>query len=75
MVNKKNNKDINKQIVIYKPKDSKDALEVRLESETVWLNQYQMAELLYSSRVNITEHISNIYSEGELKKTSTCRNF
>jgi len=59
----------------YKPKDSKATLEVKSESETVWLNQYQMAELFDSSRVNITEHIGNIYNEKELKGSSTCRKY
>lgn len=50
-------------------------LEVNMRDETVWLSQQQMAELFDSSRTNIIEHINNIYSDGELDKTSTCQDF
>ena len=47
---------------------------MKLEDETVWLSQQQMAELFSTSRTNIIEHIKNIYEE-ELDKNSTCQNF
>jgi len=50
-------------------------LEVRLEDETVWLTQQQMVELFDSSKANISEHISNIYSLGELEQEATVRKF
>jgi prophage maintenance system killer protein/biotin operon repressor len=67
----------NKQtdIVIYKPKGKAPALEVHLTEDTVWLTQSQIAELFQSSRVNITEHIQHIFTEGELEQESTCRKF
>jgi hypothetical protein len=50
-------------------------LEVRLENETVWLTQAQMAELFQTTRNNITIHISNIFKEGELVKNVVCKKF
>jgi len=62
------------EIVIYKSKEG-PKLEVRLEEETVWLTQKQMA-LLYDKGVStINEHIKNIYKEGELEEKSTIRKF
>jgi death-on-curing family protein len=58
------------QIVLYK-----NRLEVRLEEETVWLTQKQMAELFNKGIATINEHIKNIYKERELKEKSTIRNF
>lgn len=57
------------EIVLYQPDDSV-RLEVRLQDETVWLTQQQMAELFRTTRNNITLHIGNIFKEGELKEES-----
>lgn len=62
-------------IVIYQSEDGKTKIDVKLEEETVWLSQQQMAELFNTSRSNIIEHINNIYAEEELSKNSTCQNF
>jgi len=62
------------EIVIYKAKEG-PVLEVRLEKETVWLTQKQIAELFDKTLPTINEHIGNIYKEGELKQSSTIRNF
>lgn len=62
-------------IVIYQLEDGKTKIDVKLEDETVWLSQQQMAELFSASRTNIIEHINNIYDEDELDKNSTCQNF
>ena len=62
-------------IVIYQLEDGKTKIDVKLEDETVWLSQQQMAELFSTSRTNIIEHINNIYNEEELDKNSTCQNF
>ena len=62
-------------IVIYQLDDGKTKIDVKLEDETVWLSQQQMAELFSTSRTNIIEHINNIYAEEELDKNSTCQNF
>ena len=50
-------------------------LEVRLEDETVWLTQQQMVTLFQSSKANVSEHIRNIYDQGELEQEATVRNF
>ena len=54
------------EIVLYQPNDN-IRLEVRLQDETVWLTQQQMAELFNTTRNNITLHIGNIFKEGELE--------
>lgn len=58
------------EIVIYKAPDGNTNLDVRLENETVWLDQYQMAELFNRERSVISKHVSNIFKEGELPKES-----
>jgi hypothetical protein len=58
-------------VTIYQSDDGKASLEVRLEQETVWLNQKQMAELFDKDTDTIGLHIRNIYSEGELEREAT----
>ena len=62
------------EIVLYQPNEL-TKLEVRVENETVWLNQSQMVELFASSKANISEHIKNIYAQHELEEAATVRNF
>ena len=62
------------EIVVYQP-DEITRLEVRVNEETVWLTQGQMAELFQTSPQNITIHIRNIYDEGELQKNPTCKEY
>ena len=62
-------------IVIYQAVDGRTELEVRLEGETVWLSQAQMAELFERDRTVIGKHISNIYREKELDRDTTCAKF
>ncbi len=65
-----NNIDSNTgEIVMYQP-DETIRLEVRVENETVWLTQQQMADLFLTTRNNVTLHIGNIFKEGELVETS-----
>ncbi|PLX93334.1 MAG: death-on-curing protein [Desulfuromonas sp.] len=59
------------KIVLYQSDDGKASLEVRLEQETVWLSQKQMAELLDKDTDTIGLHIRNIYKEGELEPDAT----
>ena len=59
------------EIVLYQP-EGEVRLEVRVENETVWLTQAQMAELFDTDRTSITKHIRNIYQIGELDEISTC---
>ncbi|MFI5138419.1 MAG: virulence RhuM family protein [Sphingobacteriales bacterium] len=63
------------QILIYQTEDGTTKIETRLDDETVWLTQAQLAELFQKSRVTITEHIGNIFKEGELREEAVCRNF
>jgi len=75
----KSNKDTdisNKgSIAIYKTRGGFTKLNVKLENETVWLNQLQMAQLFDKDIRTVNEHIQNIYSEGELKRGPTIRKF
>ena len=59
------------EIVMYQP-DETIRLEVRMEDETVWLTQAQMAELFATDRTSIVKHINNIYNTEELDKEPTC---
>jgi len=65
----------NNQIIIYTAKNGQVNLEVELKEEMVWLNQNQMADLFAKNRKTITEHIQNVFKEGELDKNSVCRKF
>lgn len=65
----------NGNIIIYQTEDGLTKINVKVENETVWLNQQQMAELFQSSRTNVVEHIKHIYEEGELSEEATCRKF
>jgi len=64
-------RDTNNQIIIYKTVGGDAKIEVRLEGETVWLSQKQMAELFDCSVDNVGLHLKNIYLEGELEEIST----
>jgi len=65
----------NSEILIYKNPEGSIKIDVRLEEETVWLSQAQMADLFGKGRTTITEHIQNVFKEGELDENSVCRNF
>jgi len=61
--------------MIYRAKDGRAELEVKLQEETVWLDAHQMAVVFDIDRTVIVKHINNIYKEGELKPNSTCAIF
>ena len=65
----------NSEILIYQNPDGNIKIDVRLEEETVWLTQEQMATLFGKGRSTIAEHITNVFEEGELEQTRTCRKF
>jgi hypothetical protein len=69
------NADNHGEIIIYQTEDGLTNIEVKIQDETVWLTQQQMADLFQTSRTNIVEHIKHIYDEGELDENSTCRKF
>ncbi len=63
------------EIVIYQTDDGDTKIDVRFVDETVWLTQAQLCELYQTSKSNISEHIKNIFDEGELDEISTVRKF
>jgi len=63
------------EIILYQRDDGKPAIDVRLDGDTVWLTQAQMGELFQASKANISEHLANIYAEGELSQEATVRDF
>lgn len=67
--------DINDKIIIYQTSDGKTSIDVKLENETVWLSQAQMAELFQKDRTVIGRHINNIFKEGELEQKEVCAKF
>lgn len=67
--------ELNDTIVIYQTQDGQTAIDVKLENDTVWLSQMQMAELFQKDRTVIGRHIRNIFKEGELEESLVCANF
>ena len=63
---------MNNQIIIYQTEDGQTRVDVRMENETVWLTQAQMAELFQTDRTSIVRHINNIYKTEELEREATC---
>lgn len=66
---------IQDELVIYQSEDGNVKVDVLFQDETVWLTQEQMAMLFAKGRTTITEHIANIFSEGELNEEVVCRKF
>ena len=65
----------NSEMLIYQNPDGKIKIDVRLEEETVWLTQAQLCELFQKSKATISEHIKNVFEEGELEENSVVRKF
>jgi len=63
------------EILLYQNPDGKIKIDVRLEDETVWLTQAQICDLFQKSKATISEHIKNVFEEGELTENSVVRNF
>ena len=63
------------QIIIYQTADNQTQIDVRMENDTVWLTQAQMAELFQKDRTVISRHIRNVFNEGELLQEGTCAKF
>ena len=64
--------ELNEKIVIYQTEDGNTSIDVKLENETVWLTQAQIAMLFGTKRPAITKHLKNIYASGELEEKNTC---
>ena len=62
----------NNEIIIYQSEDGQTQVDVRMENDTVWRTQAQMAELFQTDRTSIVRHINNIYKVEELERESTC---
>ena len=62
-------------IIIYQTEDGLTKIDVKIENETVWLSQQQMAELYNTTKQNISLHIKNIFDEEELSEDSTVKEF
>ncbi len=60
------------EIILYQTTNGETKIDVRLEDETVWLNQNQLETLFQTDRTSIVKHIKNIYESGELSEESTC---
>lgn len=65
----------NSEILIYQNSEGNIKIDVRLEEESVWLTQAQLCELFQKSKATISEHIKNVFEEGELIESSVVRNF
>jgi hypothetical protein len=63
------------ELLMYQNQDGNITIDVRLEEETVWLTQDQMAQLFGKAKSTINEHIKNIYEENELEETATMKKF
>ena len=74
-MNQMNQKNHSSDIIIYQTGDGITKIETRLEDETVWLTQEQIAILFAKGRSTISEHILNIFKEGELEEQVVCREF
>ena len=76
MYNRFMDKELQKgEIIIYTSEDGSISLDTKLENDTIWLTQKQMAELFDKNIRTVNEHINNIFKEGELDKISVIRNF
>ena len=67
--------DNNNQIIIYQTDDDQTQIDVRMENDTVWLTQAQMADLFQKDRTVISRHIRNVFKEGELDESLVCAKF
>ena len=69
------NQEPGSEIILYQTEDGRTRLEVKLENETVWLSQKQLAELFQKDVRTINDHIQNVFAEGELQRGATIRKF
>lgn len=67
--------EISSEIILYQTEDGQTKLDVRLQDETVWLTQKQLAELLQTTVANVNIHLKNIFDEGELEQNSVIKEY
>jgi hypothetical protein len=63
------------EIILYQTEDGRTRIQCRLEDETLWLTQAQMAELFEPTPQNVTLHLKSIFAEGELVESATCKDY
>jgi hypothetical protein len=63
------------ELILYQTEDGRTRIQCRFEGETVWLTQAQMAELFQTTPQNITQHLKDIFAEGELDEAATCKSY
>jgi hypothetical protein len=66
---------VKSELILYQTGDNRTRIEVRVENETVWLTQAQISDLFQRERSVITEHIRNIFEDGELVEEAVCANY
>jgi hypothetical protein len=65
----------NNEVIIYEGDNGVPKIEVRLENETIWLTQTQLAELFNTTKQNVSLHIKNIFEDGELTEEATVKEY
>ncbi|HEY5593295.1 MAG TPA: hypothetical protein VIK55_20045 [Paludibacter sp.] len=75
MIPKVNNTEMKNEIVLYQSNELPERIEVRIEDETVWLTQQQMAALFMQTKQNISLHINNCFKENELQLISVVKDY
>ena len=65
----------NSEIIVYQTDDGRTKIDIRMEEETVWLSQAQMAELGQTTKQNVSLHINNAFAEGELEQDSVVKEY
>ena len=65
----------NDKIIIYQSEDGQTQIDVRMDSDTVWLNANQMVELFQTTKQNVSLHINNVFKEGELENNATVKEY
>ncbi|HEY8668273.1 MAG TPA: hypothetical protein VIL86_16610 [Tepidisphaeraceae bacterium] len=63
------------EFLLYQTEDHQTKIDVRLEGETVWLNQSQMVEFFQTTKQNISLHIRNVFEEGELQEAAVVKDY
>jgi hypothetical protein len=63
------------EIILYQTEDGRTRIQCRLEDETLWLTQAQMAELFETTPQNVTLHLKSIFAEAELVESATCKDY
>ena len=63
------------EVILFQTEDAQTRLQVRLDGQTAWLTQAQMAELFQTTPQNVTLHLKAIYEEGELTEAATCKDY